>query len=83
MSLYEKIVKREEKIALSGLGLVGMPIAVAFAKKAEVSGFDVNKAKIELYRSGIDPTHEVGDEAIRETSVVFTSDEKDLRNAKF
>ena len=83
MSLYERIVKREEKIALIGLGYVGMPIAVAFAKKADVIGFDVNKAKIELYRSGIDPTHEVGDEAIRETSVVFTSDEKDLRNAKF
>ena len=83
MSLYEKIIKREEKIALVGLGYVGMPIAVAFAKKANVIGFDVNESKIELYRSGIDPTHEVGDEAIRETSVAFTSDEKDLRNAKF
>ena len=83
MSLYEEIVKREEKIALIGLGYVGMPIAVAFAKKADVIGFDVNKAKIDLYRAGIDPTHEVGDEAIRATTVEFTSDEKDLRNAKF
>ena len=83
MSLYEKIINREEKIALIGLGYVGMPIAVAFAKKAEVIGFDVNKAKIELYRSGIDPTHEVGDEAIRTTGVAFTSDEKDLQKAKF
>jgi len=83
MSLYERIVSREEKIALVGLGYVGMPIAVAFAKKADVIGFDVNKAKIELYRSGVDPTHEVGDEAIRETSVAFTSDEKDLQKAKF
>lgn len=83
MSLYEKIVKREEKIALVGLGYVGMPIAVAFAKKADVIGFDVNEAKIALYRSGIDPTHEVGDEAIRTTAVTFTSDEKELRNAKF
>lgn len=83
MSLYEQIVNRQEKIALVGLGYVGMPIAVAFAKKADVIGFDVNKAKIELYRSGIDPTREVGDEAIRSTSVQFTADETDLRKAKF
>ena len=83
MSLYEKIVNREEKIALIGLGYVGMPIAVAFAKKADVIGFDVNKAKIDLYRAGIDPTHEVGDDAIRCSTVSFTADEKQLRNAKF
>lgn len=83
MSLYERIVNKEEKVALVGLGYVGMPIAVAFAKKVNVIGFDVNQAKIDLYRSGIDPTHEVGDEAIRNTSVDFTSDETDLRKAKF
>ena len=83
MSLYEKIVSHQEKIALVGLGYVGMPIAVAFAKKVPVIGFDVNEAKIELYRSGIDPTHEVGDAAIRSTSVRFTADETDLRRAKF
>lgn len=83
MSLYEKIIKREEKVALVGLGYVGMPIAVAFAKKVDVIGFDVNQAKIDLYRSGVDPTHEVGDDAIRNTSVDFTSDEADLRKAKF
>ena len=82
MSLYEKILNREEKIALVGLGYVGMPIAVAFAKKVDVIGFDVNQAKIDLYRSGIDPTHEVGDEAIRATTVAFTADEKDLQKAK-
>lgn len=83
MSLYEKIVSHQEKIALVGLGYVGMPIAVAFAKKVPVIGFDVNEAKIELYRSGIDPTHEVGDAAIRSTSVRFTANETDLRKAKF
>ena len=83
MSLYEKVVNRKEKIALVGLGYVGMPIAVAFAKKADVIGFDVNEAKIALYRAGLDPTHEVGDEAIRATTVAFTSDEKELRKAKF
>ncbi len=70
-------------MALVGLGYVGMPIAVAFAKKVDVIGFDVNQAKIDLYRSGVDPTHEVGDDAIRNTSVDFTSDEADLRKAKF
>ena len=83
MSLYEKIVNGEEKIALVGLGYVGMPIAVAFAKKVKVVGFDLNEAKIKLYQSGIDPTNEVGDEAIKQTKVEFTSDEKKLQEAKF
>lgn len=83
MSLYDKIVKGEEQIALIGLGYVGMPIAVAFAKKVNVIGFDLNKAKIDLYKAGIDPTHEVGDEVIRNTKVQFTADEKDLQRAKF
>lgn len=83
MSLYEKINKREEIISLVGLGYVGMPIAVAFAKKVDVIGFDLNKQKIELYKSGVDPTCEVGDDAIKSTSVFFTSDEADLQKAKF
>ncbi len=82
-SLYQKIVNKEEKISLVGLGYVGMPIAVAFAKKVDVIGFDLNAAKIELYKNGVDPTNEVGDEAIKNTSVYFTSDETDLRKAKF
>lgn len=83
MNLYEKIKNREEKISLVGLGYVGMPIAVAFAKKADVIGFDISKEKIELYKSGIDPTKEVGDEAIKETTVEFTADESKLKEAKF
>lgn len=83
MSLYEKIVKREENISLIGLGYVGMPIAVAFAKKVNVIGFDLNVAKIELYKSGIDPTHEVGDDAIKRSTIQFTSNEADLKKAKF
>lgn len=83
MSLYEKLVNREEKLSLVGLGYVGMPIAVAFAKKIDVIGFDLNKKKIELYQNGIDPTREVGDDAIKETSVCFTADETKLREAKF
>ena len=84
MSLYSKIINKEEKLSLVGLGYVGMPIAVAFAKKGiDVIGFDLNKAKIELYKSGIDPTKEVGDDAIKNTTVYFTSDEEDLKKAKF
>lgn len=82
-NLYEKILAKEEKISLVGLGYVGMPIAVAFAKKVDVVGYDLNAKKIELYKSGIDPTLEVGDEAIRNTTVEFTSDESKLREAKF
>ena len=84
MSLYNRIVNKEEKLSLVGLGYVGMPIAVAFANKGvDVIGFDLNKAKIELYKNGVDPTKEVGDEAIKNTTVFFTSDEKDLQKAKF
>lgn len=83
MNLYEKIVKKQEKISLIGLGYVGMPIAVSFAKKVEVIGYDNNELKIELYQKGIDPTKEVGNEAIKNTTVDFTSDEARLKEAKF
>lgn len=84
MSLFEKILKKEERLSLVGLGYVGMPIAVEFAKKGiSVIGFDLNKAKIELYKSGVDPTKEVGNEIISKSTVMWTSDEKDLRKAKF
>ncbi len=82
-ALYKKIVAGEEKISLIGLGYVGTPIAVAFAKKAKVVGFDINAEKIALYRSGIDPTNEVGADALRATTVEFTADETKLREAKF
>lgn len=83
MDLYEKILNGEEKISLIGLGYVGMPIAVAFSKKAKVIGFDLNRDKIELYKRGVDPTNEVGDEAIRNCTVEFTADASRLRDAKF
>lgn len=83
MNLYEKLVNKEEQISMIGLGYVGMPIAVAFAKKVNVIGFDVSKSKIELYKNGIDPTKEVGNEIIKNTTVEFTSDESSLREAKF
>lgn len=81
--LYENIIEKKEKISLVGLGYVGMPIAVSFAKKVDVIGFDLNEKKIGLYKSGTDPTNEVGNEAIQATTVDFTADETRLRDAKF
>lgn len=84
MTLYQKILNREEKIALIGLGYVGMPLAVAFAEKAvDVIGFDLNIHKIEQYKSGIDPTLELGDNVIKHSTVEFTADETRLKEAKF
>lgn len=83
MNLYEKLLSGEEKLSLVGLGYVGMPIAVAFARKIKVVGFDLNEKKIALYKSGIDPTKEVGDEMIGSTTVEFTADPSKLREAKF
>lgn len=83
MNLYQKIINKKEKISLIGLGYVGMPIAVAFAKKIDVIGFDINQEKIDLYKQGIDPTREVGDESIKKTTVEFTSNPEDLKQCKF
>ena len=84
MRLCESIAKEEEKLALVGLGYVGMPIAAAFARKGvRVIGFDLNSEKIALYRRGVDPTRELGDEAIAATTVEFTDDERRLAEAKF
>lgn len=83
MNLYEKLLQGEEKLSLVGLGYVGMPIAVAFAKKIKVVGFDLNEKKIELYKSGVDPTNEVGNDVIAHTAVEFTADPLKLREAKF
>ena len=83
MGLYEDLVNGKEKLSLVGLGYVGMPIAVAFARKIKVVGFDLNEKKIDLYKSGIDPTNEVGNDVIRNTAVEFTADPKKLREAKF
>ncbi|MCR5344034.1 MAG: nucleotide sugar dehydrogenase [Butyrivibrio sp.] len=83
MSLYEKLLSGEEKLSLVGLGYVGMPIAVAFAKKIKVVGYDFNAEKVELYKNGIDPTREVGDAAIKETAVEFTADPEKLKKCRF
>ena len=84
MEIYNKLVAKEDNLAVVGLGYVGMPIAHAFSKKGlNVIGFDLNSEKIQMYKNGIDPTNEVGDDEIRSTNIRFTTDERDLQRAKF
>jgi len=83
VSLYEKLLKNEEVLSVIGLGYVGLPLAAAFSEKIKTIGFDVNSAKIEAYKNGIDPTNELGTEALRACAVDFTSDAKRLAEAKF
>ncbi len=83
MGLYERLVSKEEKLSLIGLGYVGMPIAVAFSRKLDVIGFDLSEEKIKLYQSGKDPTKEVGNEAVKSATIQFTTDSSRLREAKF
>lgn len=83
MNTYEKLKSGETRLAVVGLGYVGMPIAVSFAKKIKVIGFDYNKEKIEKYRQGIDPTKEVGDAAVKDSTVEFTVSPERLRDAGF
>ncbi len=83
MITYEDLLTGKDKLALVGLGYVGLPIAVAFSKKVHVIGFDLNLEKIGLYRKGIDPTREVGDDVIQQCQVDFTGDAARLSEAKF
>lgn len=83
MTLYKELLDKKTKLSLVGLGYVGLPIAVAYAKKLDVIGFDINKEKIETYKSGIDPTNEIGDEGVKNSTVYFTNDEIKLRECKF
>lgn len=83
MKIYEKLLRKEAKLAVVGLGYVGMPLAVSFAKKINVIGFDINKDKISQYLKGNDITNEVGNKALLESKVEFTCDELKLKEAKF
>jgi UDP-N-acetyl-D-galactosamine dehydrogenase len=83
MSLFQKIKNKKEKISVVGLGYVGLPLAVAFAEKADIIAFDINQRKIEKYKNGIDVTKEAGDKAVKESTAFFTADESKLKEAKF
>ena len=83
MSIYKDLLDKKTKLALVGLGYVGMPIAVAFSEHVDTIGFDINEEKIKQYKAGFDPTNEVGDQGIKDSKVDFTSDEKRLSEASF
>lgn len=83
MSLSEKMLKKECKLSVIGLGYVGLPIAIEFAKKIDVIGFDINEEKIKTYNKGHDPTNEVGDKAVLDSKVYFTNNEKYLQDVDF
>ncbi|MHA7117648.1 nucleotide sugar dehydrogenase [Aerococcus viridans] len=83
MTVYKEILNNETSLSVIGLGYVGMPLAIAFAKKVNTIGYDYNKAKIDLYHQGIDPTREVGNQAIKDTALDFTNDPSELKKSKF
>lgn len=83
MSIYQDLINKKKKLAVVGLGYVGMPIAIAFADKIDTLGYDNNPKKVELYRQGVDPTKEVGDQAVQDTDLMFTADPMDLTDAHF
>lgn len=81
--MYQHIISKESKIALVGLGYVGLPIALAFARKASVIGFDINESRIEMMRNKIDPSNELEASAFDQCDIAFTSDLNQLREANF
>ena len=83
MNVYKNLINKKSKLALVGLGYVGMPIAVAFSKKINVIGFDTNPQKISLYKQGFDPTQEVGDKIIKNAKIFFTDNSEYLKEASF
>lgn len=83
MQNFKNLIEKRTSLAVIGLGYVGMPLAIAFADHINVTGFDLNKEKISLYKSGIDPTNEVGNEKIQKTTINFTTDEQQLQYASF
>ncbi|MEO6132085.1 MAG: nucleotide sugar dehydrogenase, partial [Saprospiraceae bacterium] len=83
MSIYEKLKSKENSISVTGLGYVGLPLALEFAKKFKVIGFDINTARVELMRQGIDPSKEISSDEFKNRDITFTSDPEDLKNAHF
>ncbi len=82
-NLFEDIKNKNERVSVIGLGYVGMPLAISFAKEVDVIGFDLNKEKVELYNKGIDITNEVGNDSLKNTTAEITYNEERLKEAKF
>jgi len=83
IEIFQQLLNKEVKLSIIGVGYVGLPLTVAFAKHLDVIAFDKNKEKIHLYKQGIDVTNEVGNKALKKASVEFTNDEAKLKNSRF
>jgi len=83
MSIYDKIIKKEAKIAVIGLGYVGLPIALAFAKKVKVIGFDINEKRVNMMKKGQDPSNELSKKDFEKSDIEFTHKLEDLKKANF
>ena len=81
--MFDKLINKEAKLALVGLGYVGLPIALEFAKQIAVIGFDINEVRLAKMREHIDPSDELGAEAFENTDIEFTSSVDVLREASF
>jgi UDP-N-acetyl-D-galactosamine dehydrogenase len=82
-SIYERLVNKETKLAVIGLGYVGLPIALEFARKIDVIGFDINQKRIDLMKNKIDPSDELDAKDFEGTSIEFTANIDDLKEATF
>ena len=83
MNVLKQLKENKKSLAVVGLGYVGLPIAIAFAEQIRTIGFDINKDKIAVYKQGVDPTNEVGNDKISKTTLEFTTDEPRLKEAIF
>jgi UDP-N-acetyl-D-galactosamine dehydrogenase len=83
MGIYNKLKNKETKIAVIGLGYVGLPIALEFAKSMKVVGFDINQKRVDMMRNNIDPSEELASSAFEGCDILFTSDLKDLKDVTF
>lgn len=81
--LYDRLKKKEAKLAVIGLGYVGLPIALAFARKLKVVGFDINQKRVDMMKRGEDPSEELEKEAFEGTDILFTANIEDLRDVEF
>jgi len=81
--MYKELVERKTRLSVIGLGYVGLPIALEFAKKVDVIAFDIREDRVESMRKGIDPNDELPGEAFNDVSIHFTTNPEDLRQANF
>ena len=81
--MYQDIIDKKAKVLIIGLGYVGLPIALAFAKKVSVIGFDINKERIEMMKKGIDPSGELASEEFKGCDIEFTDSLDVLKKASF